>query len=130
MNEGGESMIFLAVCDFLVPVTMIITGLVYRNRSPKEINKRHGYRTTRSMKNQETWNFAQKTFSRVALLEGAIMLGISLVVVFLSISKGQDRFNFISFVLSLIQIGMLLCVIYFVEKALKKTFDENGIRKR
>ena len=122
-------MIFLAVCDFLVPITMIAIGLVYRKRFPKDINKLHGYRTTRSMKNQETWNFAQRAFAKVALIEGTIILVVSMVVVSISISKGQDRFNLISTVLAFIQIGMILFVIYFVEKALKKNFDENGIRK-
>ena len=122
-------MIFLAVCDFLIPITMMAIGLVYRNRSPKDINKLHGYRTTRSMKNQETWDFAQKKFGKVALIDGIIMLAISIAIVCFSISKGKDGFAWISFALIMVQITMMIFAIYFVEKALKKNFDENGIRK-
>ena len=53
---------------------MMAIGLVYRNRFPKDINKLHGYRTTRSMKNQETWDFTQRAFAKVAIIEGTIII--------------------------------------------------------
>nr|WP_297787948.1 SdpI family protein [uncultured Allomuricauda sp.] len=38
----------------------LIAGLVFKNNLPKKINWWYGYRTKRSMKNQEQWDFAQK----------------------------------------------------------------------
>ncbi len=38
----------------------LIAGLILKNNAPKKINWWYGYRTKRSMKNQEQWDFAQK----------------------------------------------------------------------
>ena len=113
-------MIFVIVCDFIIPVVMIILGMLYRNHYPKKINNHHGYRTTRSMKNQDTWEYSQKIFGKIALIDGVIMLAISIAVVCFSVSKGKDGFAWISFALIMIQIAMMIFVIYLVEKDLKK----------
>lgn len=39
---------------------VLIGGLIFKKNPPKEINWWYGYRSRRSMKNQEQWSFAQK----------------------------------------------------------------------
>ena len=41
-----------------MPITMIILGTYLSNHVPEKINATFGYRTKRSMRNKDTWNFA------------------------------------------------------------------------
>lgn len=49
---------FMTICNLLLPVLMIVLGKAFVKNPPKTINCIVGYRTSRSMKNQDTWNFA------------------------------------------------------------------------
>jgi len=42
----------------MIPVIMIGVGYMMYKHPPKSINAIYGYRTARSMKNDETWKFA------------------------------------------------------------------------
>ena len=44
-----------AMC-LLVPAVMLYFGWRFLNRPPQKINALYGYRTSRSMKNQQTWD--------------------------------------------------------------------------
>lgn len=44
----------------LIPLIMIVLGFIYGKYPPKKINHISGYRTTMSMKNQDTWDFANR----------------------------------------------------------------------
>jgi len=52
-------------------ILFLILGFYYLKRPPKKINHWYGYRTRRSMANQEIWDFANrqsaKDFWRVAI---------------------------------------------------------------
>ena len=47
---------FMFICDLIIPVVMVIGGRMMWKHCPKHINGMSGYRTTRSMKNMDTWN--------------------------------------------------------------------------
>ena len=58
-KKGGIIMgfwIFMFMTTLLIPVMMIVFGLIFLKNPPKEINWAYGYRTSMSMKNQETWD--------------------------------------------------------------------------
>ena len=50
--------IYMLIMDLLVPVTLIGFGKYFKTKAPKEINAVFGYRTSMSMKNRDTWEFA------------------------------------------------------------------------
>ena len=52
--------IFMLIMDLLLPFTMIGFGRYFTKKAPKEINSVFGYRTSMSMKNKDTWEFAHK----------------------------------------------------------------------
>ena len=52
--------IFMLLMDLLIPLTMVVFGKMFMTKSPKNINAVFGYRTTMSMKNKDTWEFAHK----------------------------------------------------------------------
>lgn len=49
---------FMLCCDLIIPVLMIVIGRLMWKRPPQRINSLIGYRTSRSMKNMDTWLFA------------------------------------------------------------------------
>ncbi len=50
----------LIVCNLLLPALLIVAGALMKKRSPKKITVLYGYRTERSMKNEDTWQFSNK----------------------------------------------------------------------
>ena len=52
--------IFMLIMDLLIPFTMIGFGKMFLKKAPDQINYVFGYRTSMSMKNQDTWVFARK----------------------------------------------------------------------
>lgn len=121
--------IFMLICDLLVPAVMILAGWMMAHHPPKNINSLLGYRTARSMKNQDTWNFAHAYCGKLWWKVGWIALVPSVVVQFLLLGKGEQTVGIVGGILVTVQTVVLLVTILPVERALKRTFDENGKRK-
>lgn len=68
------SPIFL--CLITTGPIILIVGFIMLKRPPKKINRIYGYRTKRSMKSQEQWDFAQK-YSAKGLLRGGMLLTLA-----------------------------------------------------
>ena len=56
--------LFMLCCNLLLPIVMIIGGVMMWKYPPKNINDFIGYRTYRSMKNMDTWIFANNYCGR------------------------------------------------------------------
>jgi len=64
----------------LIPLTWLITGAILvltaallRYKPPRNINWFYGYRTPRSMRSREAWNFAQQQSARLMGRSGAML---------------------------------------------------------
>ncbi|WP_077074620.1 SdpI family protein [Aedoeadaptatus urinae] len=53
----------VAFAVFLIPGIMVFFGRLMGDHPPKTINGAYGYRTSMSMKNQDTWDYAQAAFA-------------------------------------------------------------------
>lgn len=114
------------VCCALVPLTMLLCGVWMLRRPPKDINHLLGYRTRRSMKNQQTWDFAHRMCGKVWTIGGAAMLLPSVIVPILVQRGDPDRDAALLQVLTGVQIVVLLLSVWPVERALRRHFDDNG----
>lgn len=121
--------ILLFVCNLLIPLLMLIIGLVWEKHPVTDINGAIGYRTARSMKNQETWNFAQHYMGKIWKKTGFALFFPSIVVNIICFFVGEDVFAIVTAVLETVQVIVLLVSIIPIERALKKNFDENGNRR-
>ena len=70
----------LFACDLLIPIIMILFGIITIKKAPKNINYIFGYRTTRSMKSEDTWQFAHELCGRLWWKIGLITLVLSAIV--------------------------------------------------
>lgn len=107
---------------------MIIVGYMMYKHTPKSINWVYGYRTSRSMKNMDTWNFAHDRCGRLWVKYGCVLLALSIIAQLPFMKSFEDTIGTMTLILLAVQLIALLTPIYFVEKALKENFDENGKR--
>lgn len=121
--------IFMLVMNMLIPGCMIVFGLLFRKSAPEKINWVYGYRTSMSMKNQETWKFAHNHFAKNWYKLGWITLIFSVVVMLLVMGKSMDIVGWAGGILCCVQMIPLLVPIFFTERALRQEFDANGNRR-
>lgn len=120
---------FMFGCGLLVPVVMIIGGLIMWKYPPRNINDFIGYRTSRSMKNMDTWIFAHNYCGKLWWKIGGITLIPSVIIFIPFYTDSDDIIGVVSLVLLTVQIIILMCSIYLTERALKKTFTDDGVRR-
>ena len=121
--------LFVTVMDLLVPAIMLYFGRRFQKKPPEKINHVYGYRTARSMKNQETWRFAHETCGRLWVRLGAVLLLLSLAAAVMTFGRGVEAAGIVSAVVVVVQMVVVIGSIVPVERALKRNFDDQG-RKR
>lgn len=122
--------VFMLICDLLVPCTMIGFGDYFSKKAPKEINATFGYRTNMSMKNKATWEFAHKYIGKLWLRLGLGMVVLSVVPLLVVLGKDIETVGKVGMAVCFVQLVPLVGSIIPTEIALKKTFDQNGRRKK
>lgn len=121
--------IFMLAMDLLIPLCMIVCGLLFLKRPPKNINSLYGYRTARSMRNRHTWDFAHAYSGRFWYRAGWAVLAPSVVWMLPVLHRDIETIGKAGGVLTALQLVPFLAVIPATERALKREFDELG-RKR
>lgn len=121
--------IFMLIMNLLIPVTMIGFGSYFMKNAPKEINAVFGYRTSMSMKNKDTWEFAHKYCGKIWYVCGMVMLPITVIFMILVIGKNEDCVGRIGGIIGGVQLVLLIGSILPTEIALRKNFDKNGTRR-
>ncbi len=127
-------MIFMtfAECLFsaeLIPVLCFIFGILLYKHEPKKINGCYGYRTCRSMKNEDTWKFANNLLGRLWLGGGAVLIVISAAAVLAVNASRHDMFAAVSGLAVIMDLVFMAASIIRVESALKKRFNDDGSRR-
>ena len=132
MVYGGKDMWFfitMFICNILIPLIMIMGGYFMYKKPPKEINSVVGYRTKMSKKNIDTWMFAHNYCGRLWLKLGTALLIPTVIVQIPFIHSNDNVIGTVTLIVETVQLVVLIGSIIPVENALKKTFDENGIRR-
>ena len=121
--------LFVTAMDLLVPAIMLYFGRRFQKKPPEKINHIYGYRTARSMKNQETWRFSHETCGRLWVRLGAALLLLSLAAAAMTFGRGVEAAGIVSAAVVVVQVVVVIGSIVPVERALKRNFDDQG-RKR
>lgn len=122
--------IFMFIMALVIPMTMVGFGNLFLKRTPKDINSVYGYRTRRSMKNQDTWRFAHQYCGKLWYYSGLLFLPISAAALFLVIGKDKDTVGLAGGIVEIVQLFFLVGAIFPTGRALKKEFDQNGRRRQ
>lgn len=128
-SDGGSAMWFwwfMFFCNLLIPVLMIVSGRMMWKHCPRKINGVLGYRTTRSMKNMDTWKFAHDYCGRLWWKAGWTLLIPSILVQIPFYRSSDDIIGIVGAVICTVQCVILVASIFPTERALKKNFSEDG----
>jgi len=115
--------IFTLIFALIIPLCMLGIGHHFIKNHPGAINSGFGYRTTRSMKSVEAWQFAHRHIGNTWRKAGLIMLPLSVVAMLFTLGKSVDFTGIYSCVLCGIQLVVMLVSIIPTERALKRKFD-------
>ena len=121
--------LYMLAMTLLVPATMILCGRFFLRGGPRKINPFFGYRSRRSSRNWDTWQFAHRYCGKLWFLWGLGLVPITLVVMLFALGRTQEQIDTIGGILTLIQIIPIIGAILATERALKQVFDEYGNRR-
>ena len=116
--------LYMLVIVLLIPGIMTFTGLHFAKKPPKTINYVFGYRTPRSTKSPEAWEFANRYMGRLWSRLGMILLPLSLIPMLFVMGKDGDAVGTMATVITVLQLIPLVGSIFPVEKALKEKFGD------
>lgn len=118
--------VFMTICNLVLPVMMIVIGKVFMQNPPKTINGIYGYRTSRSRKNQDTWNYAHLYCGKLWWKIGWIMLPIAIIGMLPVVEKNQNIVGAFGAVIVGMECVILVMTVFCVEKALARKFDNSS----
>ena len=121
--------VFMLVMNLLIPWVMIGFGRMMEKKPPREINSIYGYRTSRSMKNQDTWDFAHEYCGRLRNKAGWALVPLAVVGQALTLlCPTVESMCYWSLVPTEAEVVVMAATIIPVERALKRNFDKHGNR--
>ena len=134
-------MIFWFLCllvDLLTPAVAIVFGLKFRKAPPKNVNSFFGYRTARSMKDQQSWVAAHNLFGNILYKMGLVMIPLSLISMLFVVNENITIIGMSCLTLCLLQCVALTLTTIPVELLLKrreeklqqKNSDVSNVKKR
>ena len=115
--------------NLLIPAIRLGAGKLFLKKAPKDINWIFGYRTSMSMKNEDTWAFAHKVAGAFWWKWGWVTLVITVVGMLLLLGRSVELVSTAGCVLLFLQLVPVIAVIPHTEKALHNIFDKDGKRK-
>ena len=121
--------VFMLAMNLLIPASMIGLGRLFTKNPPKKVNGFYGYRTSRSMKNQNTWDFAHEYCGRLWVKMGWALVPLAALGQALTLlCPTVDSMCLWSLVPTTAETVVLVATIFPVERALKRNFDKDGNR--
>ena len=120
--------LFMLAMNLIIPLSIIFLGKYFTKRAPGQINMLFGYRTARSTKNQDTWQFAHRYFGKLWFKLGLWLLVLTAAAMLPGIGKDADAVGKLGGIVCALQLPVMLYPILPTERALKKTFDKDGNR--
>jgi uncharacterized membrane protein len=112
------------VVNIIMSVTMILGGYSMRYYAKKPVNRVIGFRTSRSMKNRDTWYFANKKCGDIWLVMGVVSLVVTLASIFALMPDISDKAGeYVQAVIAILQFAAIMLSGLYVQLQLKKKFS-------
>lgn len=118
------------IVNLIIPAVMLFGGYMMKTCPPRSISRWVGFRTALSMKNADTWAFAHACCGRVWWKIGWISLALSVFGQLPFAKAGEETLETLALVMVLGQSFVLLGTVVYVQRELKRAFDESGQRRQ
>ncbi|NVJ88528.1 MAG: SdpI family protein [Flavobacteriaceae bacterium] len=102
---------------------LFLISIIFWKFPPKKINNIYGYRTHKSMLNQQIWDFANSTFNKAFISYSAF----SFIAALLLANFAKNELTWQPMVL--VALSILVSIIK-TERAISDNFTEEGKRKK
>ena len=77
----------LLISPFLTGIIFLLAALISKQFPPKKINPVYGYRTRKSMQNEESWQLANQYANNVMLKTGLILMLLGVILSFFAFNQ-------------------------------------------
>ena len=118
--------IYMLIMDLLIPTVMVLFGRAFLKKAPKEINYVFGYRTSRSMKNRDTWEFAHRYCGKIWFICGLVLIPIASGIMLCFIGADTKTVGYIGAAMLVFPLLLIILSVILTERVLKNTFDKSG----
>lgn len=117
----------------LIPALMVVMAIILYYKQPTQINQLYGYRTSLSMKNQDTWVVANRLASECFLYTSIGFIAV-LILLLTAIGKAGlfgwfGSFRSLFLIIAVLSTVLVLLPIVVTEYKLKQIFTSDGARK-
>ncbi|MFR7592748.1 MAG: SdpI family protein [Longibaculum sp.] len=110
--------LFIKAILFLIPILMIIFGVSMWFFPPQSKNRRFAYRSQKSMRNEETWEYAQICMGKTWFIVGIVLVFVTMFLIpRLALSSGSLLIVMLS-----IQVVFLFLPFAWIEFLLTRKF--------
>lgn len=100
---------------------LFLLSVVFYFFPPKKINALYGYRTNKSMLNEDIWQFANSFFTQQILMYSGISFFFAMLLAYIN-----PEISWQPMAIMLLSLGVSVIK---TEQALSKNFDDEGKRK-
>ncbi len=118
--------IYMFVIALLIPIIMILFGRAFLKKAPKQIQFLFGYRTSRSMKNRDTWEFAHRFCGKIWLICGTALVPVVVGIMLCFIGADTKTVGYVGAAMLVLPLLLIFLSVILTERALKNTFDKDG----
>lgn len=108
------------VINHLSGILLLITSFIFVKFPPKKINGIYGYRTLSSMKDQASWDVAQKVSALYMLKGSSVLVCWQLVTSLIAYFIIPQYKEAVTIVNAIAIVPVLIVMIFKTEKALRK----------
>jgi len=105
---------------FIIPLLVMMTGFLMYKYPPQKVNWFIGYRTRKSMNNENVWKMANEYCGKLWIKIGLIMLAIALLLCVLTYFEIVIFTETLLMVIVFCEVGLLLLSGLMVENKIKK----------
>ncbi len=117
--------LFLVIVLSVLPITMIMFGSIYKKFAPG-YNYMFGYKTKRSLKSRESWEFAHIYFGKFWFVAGIVLVGLNIIVMLAVSNTDHELIGMMAIAVAGFELVVFVLSVVFTEHALKRTFDNDG----
>ena len=110
-------------------ITMIGFGFLFERHSPKKVNFVFGYRSFRSMKNQETWDYGNKLNGLLLSRLGIVLFICSIAALIFAHGSSDTAIRNVGIVIVVVHAVLVVSSALATELALHRHFDNDGNRR-
>ncbi len=119
--------IIFMIGELPAPLIMMAVGFMMCKKPPR-FGESVGYRTKSSLRTEQTWDFAQTTYGKLAGIVFAFLSGATLLLNICAIIRNFDDTTgiIIFLVQNSVVVIALISIVRVVERKLGTFFDESG----